>query len=169
MDTVLVGEVLKPHGVKGEMKVYPLTHDSARFKRLSQVILTKSGQEQRLNVIKAGVQGEMVSLLLEGIDTVEKAESYRGWEVRIDRSEVPPLQEGWYHFELEGMDVFEGTRHLGKLVSILETGANDVYIVQGDLGEICIPALKTVVKNVDVAAKRMEVVLPPGLLEDGEG
>lgn len=166
MDTVLIGEILKAHGVKGELKVYPLTHDPSRFKKLSRVILTQKEKTCSFPVSTARAQGGMVYLALEGISSAEEAEKYRGWEVRIDQSEVPPLKTGWYHFELEGMDVYAGEEHLGTLVSVMETGANDVYLVRGKRGEICIPALKSVVKTVDVPGKRMEVVLPPGLLED---
>ncbi len=167
MKTVVIGEIVKPHGIKGELRVYPLTHDPSRFKKLSQVTLMKGGQSRLFSVIGARVQSGMVYLSLDGISSIEDVEKYRGWEIHIDPSEVQPLPEGeWYHFELEGMAVYEGETHLGTLTSVLETGANDVYLVNGKKGEICIPALKSVVKKVDVPNKRMEVVLPPGLLED---
>lgn len=166
METILIGEVIKPHGIKGELKIYPITHDPARFKRLSQVILTRGELIKHVPVQKVRLDSGLVYLILEGINTIEEAEAYRGWEVRIERSDVPPLQEGWYYFELEGMEVYEQGIFLGTLISVLETGANDVYLIRGPQGEFYIPALKTVVKDVDVAGKRMEVTLPPGLLED---
>ncbi|MDQ7094707.1 ribosome maturation factor RimM [Desulfosporosinus sp. PR] len=167
MNEVLIGEVLRPHGVGGTLKVYPLTADPERFSKLQEVILHKGEIDQRFKVISAArVQTDQVLLSLEGIESIELAEKFRGWEVRIDRSEVPPLEDGWYYFELEGMNVYEGEVCLGVLTEVLETGANDVYIVKGSKGEVCIPALKSVVKKVDVQAKRMDVILPPGLLED---
>jgi 16S rRNA processing protein RimM len=166
MDEVLIGEVLRPHGVDGEIKVYPITTDPERFSKLHEVILRKGKIDQRFEVVSARVQMDQVLLALEGIESLEQAETFRGWEVRIDRSQVPPLEEGWYYFELEGMKVYEGDTLLGVLTQVLETGANDVYLVKGNKGELCIPALKSVVKHVDVKAKRMEVILPAGLLED---
>jgi 16S rRNA processing protein RimM len=166
MDEVLIGEVLRPHGVDGEMKVYPITTDPERFSELHEVILRKGKIDQRFVVVSARVQMDQVLLALEGIESLEQAEKFRGWEVRIDHSQVPPLEEGWYYFELEGMKVYEGDTLLGVLTQVLETGANDVYLVKGNKGELCIPALKSVVKHVDVKAKRMEVILPAGLLED---
>lgn len=166
MDEVLVGAVVKAHGVKGELKIYPLTHDPMRFKHLREIILTNGAAKQRFTVKNAVVQPDLVYLALDGIESMDEGEKYRGWEVRIDRSEVPPLAEGWYYFELEGLQVYEGERYLGILTQVLETGANDVYLVQGPLGEICVPALKTVVKKVDVAGRRMDVELPPGLVEE---
>ena len=165
MDEVLVGEVLRSHGAHGEFKVYPITHDPHRFQELSEVILVKGEVKKRFTVNSVRVQPDYVFLSLEGITTIEQANNFQGWEVRIDRSEVPPLAEGWYYFELEGMKVYEGLNCLGTIAQVIKTGANDVYLVKGSQGELCIPALKSVVKNVDVAEKRMEVVLPLGLLE----
>ena len=166
MDEVLVGEILKAHGVKGELKVYPLTHDPRRFIHLQEVILTKGERHKRVKVLGVRVQPDFVYLTLDEINSMDEAEKYRGWEVRIDRSEVPPLKEGWYYFELEGLQVYDGERYLGTLTQVLETGANDVYLVKGPQGEICIPALKSVVKKVDIPGRRMDVILPPGLVED---
>lgn len=165
MNEVLIGEVIKPHGVQGELKVHPITDNPQRFKKLKEVILVQNQVQRRLNVLDAKVQPDGVCLTLEGVDTREEAEKLRGWAVKIDPSEVPPLKEGWYYFELEGMQVYEGEILLGKLTQVVQTGANDVYLVEGTKGEICIPALKSVVKNVDVPGRRMDVELPPGLLE----
>jgi len=165
MDEVLIGEVMRPHGLSGELKIYPLTTDSERFLKLREVILRRGEIDQRFKIISARMQMDLVFLTIEGIDSIDQAEKFRGWEVRIDRSEVPPLQEGWYYFELEGMQVYEGDELLGTLAQVLETGANDVYLVKGTKGEICVPALKSVVQSVDVPARRMDVILPPGLLE----
>lgn len=166
MDDVLIGEVLRTHGVAGGLKVYPLTADPRRFAELHEVILRKGKTIKRLEVVSARVQKDFVLLSLKGIENADQAEEFRGWEVRVDRSEVPPLKDGWYYFELEGMKVYEGEKFLGILSQVLETGSNDVYLVKGSYGEVCVPALKSVVKQVDVQAKRMEVILPPGLLED---
>lgn len=165
MDEVLIGEVLRPHGFSGELKIYPLTTDPARFLKLKEIILRCGMLEKPFKIISARVQMDLVFLIVEGIEGIDQAEKYRGWEVLIDRSEVPPLKEGWYYFELEGMQVYEGDVLLGTLSSVLETGANDVYLVKGPKGEICVPALKSVVLHVDVEGRRMDVKLPPGLLE----
>jgi len=167
MDEVLIGEVIKAHGIRGEIKVHPLTDNPKRFKKLKEVILTRGEDKRYLKVLNAKVQQNEVYLTLEGVNTRDEAEALRGWSIRIDRSEVPPLLDRWYYFELEGMKVYEKDKLLGTLVQVIETGANDVYLVKGDKGEICIPALKSVVKNVDVAGRRMDVILPAGLV-DGE-
>ena len=165
MDEVLIGEVLRPQGYGGELKIYPLTTDPKRFLNLQEISLRREKNAQRLKIISARSHNSFVYLTMEGIESYEQAEKYRGWEVRIDRSEVPPLKEGWYYFELEGMQVYEGDTLLGTLSHVLETGANDVYLVKGSKGEICVPALKSVVQCVDVPGRRMDVILPPGLID----
>jgi 16S rRNA processing protein RimM len=168
MNEVLIGEVIKPHGVQGELKVHPITDNPLRFKKLKEVILVQNQFSRRLHVVNANVQSGVVYLTLEGVNTRDEADKLRGWAVKIDRADVPPLKEGWYYFELEGMQVYERDTLLGTLTQVIRTGANDVYLVKGSNGEICVPALKSVVKNVDVPEKRMDVELPPGLLEGDE-
>ena len=166
MTDVLIGEVLRPQGVKGELKIYPITSDPGRFLKLREIALRRGESRKGFAVTQARVQPDFVFLTVEGIENRDQAEAYRGWEVVIDRAEVPPLQEGWYYFELEGMQVYEKEVLLGTLTQVLETGANDIYLVKGVKGEICVPALKSVVLRVDVENRRMDVELPPGLLEE---
>ncbi|RJE49199.1 MULTISPECIES: ribosome maturation factor RimM [unclassified Dehalobacter] len=167
MESVLIGEVLKPQGIKGEIKVYPITDNTERFRGLKKINLSDGKTEKIFHVQRVRIDPKgIVFLTLEGIATREDAEKIRGFEVRLDRAEVPPLQDRWYYFELEGMQVYENDILLGTLIRVQETGSNDIYIVRGQKTEFCVPALKTVVKKVDVQAKRMDVILPPGLLDD---
>lgn len=167
MESILIGEVLKPQGIKGEIKVYPITDNTERFRDLKEIYLSDGKTEKKIHVqgVRIDPKG-IVFLTLEGIATREDAEKIRGFEVRLDRSEIPPLQDRWYYFELEGMQVYENDILLGTLIRVQETGSNDIYIVRGEKTEFCVPALRTVVKKVDVQAKRMDVILPPGLLDD---
>ncbi|AFV03162.1 16S rRNA processing protein RimM [Dehalobacter sp. UNSWDHB] len=167
MESILIGEVLKPQGIKGEIKVYPITDNTERFRDLKEIYLSDGKTEKKIHVqgVRIDPKG-IVFLTLEGIATREDAEKIRGFEVRLDRSEIPPLQDRWYYFELEGMQVYENDILLGTLIRVQETGSNDIYIVRGEKTEFCVPALKNVVKKVDVPAKRMDVILPPGLLDD---
>lgn len=164
MGDVLIGEVLRPQGFSGELKIYPLTTDPARYLKLQEVFLRNGETEKHFKIISARVKMDLVFLTVEGIESIDEAEKYRGWKVMIDRSDVQPLKEGWYYFELEGMQVYEGDVLLGTLSQVVETGANDVYLVKGAKGEICVPALKSVVLHVDVQGRRMDVSLPAGLL-----
>ncbi len=166
VESIIIGEVLKPQGIQGEMKVYPLTDDPSRYKKLKQVQLCneKNADTFLVNNVRIDPKG-LVFLTLEGITDREKADQYRGYTVRIGRAQVPKLDQRWYYFELEGMKVYENDILLGTLTKVIATGANDVYMVEGKDQEILIPALKTVIMNVDVTEKRMDVILPPGLLD----
>lgn len=166
MNSIIIGEVVKAQGIQGEIKVYPITDDPTRYKQLKKVTLSdgRVSTSFRINSVRIDPKG-MVFLNLEGITTREDAEKYRGYTVEVDRSQVVPLKERWYYFELEGMKVYEDDIMLGVLTKVIATGANDVYVVKGAEREILVPALKSVVKNVDVPGKRMDVALPPGLLD----
>ena len=164
-DDVLIGEVLRPQGFNGELKIYPLTTDAARFLKLQEITLKCGEIKKSFKILSVRLHSDLVFLTIDGIEGLDQAEKYRGCEVLINRSEVPPLKEGWYYFELEGMQVYEGDVLLGTLSQVLETGANDVYLVKGAKGELCVPALKSVVLHVDVEGRRMDVTLPLGLLE----
>ncbi|MDR3270791.1 MAG: ribosome maturation factor RimM [Peptococcaceae bacterium] len=169
METVLIGRVTRAQGVHGELRVTPFTYDPKRYEELREVILQADAQtRRRFAVHQAKVQADAVYLALEGIHDRNLAETFRGWEVRIDRKDVRPLAEGWYYFELEGLRVYDREDDLGVLKQVVATGANDVYVVEGPRGQVCVPALKSVVQEVDLAQGVMRVMLPPGMLEDDE-
>jgi 16S rRNA processing protein RimM len=103
----------------------------------------------------------------QGVDTLEEAASYRNQFISVAADEIYPLPVGsYYHFELIGLRVEDLDRgYLGDIIDILETGANDVYVVKSeDFGEILLPAIKQVILKVDLEHKRMQVRLLPGLV-----
>jgi 16S rRNA processing protein RimM len=108
-------------------------------------------------------------LKLEGCDDRSAAEGLRGMLVQVPLEDAVPLKEDeYYHFQAIGVRV-ETTdgEPLGEIVEVLETGANDVFVVQGPRGEVLVPVISDVVVDWDVAAKRMRVQLLPGTLQDG--
>src|SRR5690554_1149602 len=95
MDEVLIGEIIKPHGIKGEVKVRPITDFPQRFKKLQEVLLVDpKGTKETFKVKKANVQGTEIILALDEVNTRDEAEKLRGMAIKIQRSEVPPLEEG---------------------------------------------------------------------------
>lgn len=157
---VTVGRVLAPHGVRGELKVEPLTDFPERFKRGARLWLR--GSPHRVEWSRT--QGNLVYLKLEGVDTRTQAEGLRGEELRVPEAFALQGEDVYYQHDIVGLRVEdEGGEPLGRVESIFSTGANDVYIVRGEKGELLLPAVEDVVKAVDVPGRRIVVRLLPGL------
>ena len=164
-----VGVIIKPHGIKGELKVYPTTDSASRFDEITHVKLIQQGKE--LGDFKlAGVKyfKDIVIIKLKGFNDINEVESLKGAELYIPREEGAALNEGEYYIaDIIGMEVVtdEGVK-LGTIKDVMETGANDVYVVERPEGrELLIPAIKQCILNTDIEANVMTVHLLDGLLE----
>jgi len=165
---ITIGKAVKPFGVKGEMKIEPMTDFPERFKELGRVYLVSpAGHELVCTVRSVRYAGETPIILFSGYDAPEKAKELNGWFLKVPESETVPLPEGQYYwYELMGMDVFsESGEKLGAIVDIFETGSNDVYVMKRGRQEVYIPATKEVIRQVDRKAKRMIIHLIDGLME----
>lgn len=166
-DLVAVGRILKPHGVRGEIRVQILTDFPERFEETGELwLVSPEGEAQRRKVEGARFHSGWVLLKLEGISTPEAVAEYRHWILSVPEDDLFALEEDEYwHFELEGLEVRdEAGAVLGRLKEVLPTPAHDLYAVEGPRGEILIPAVGEFVLSVDVEAGFM-VVRPP-VLED---
>jgi 16S rRNA processing protein RimM len=155
---VAVGWVAAPWGVRGDLKVQPLTDFPERFQRGAALWV----QGRRIEVQRSRWSRGFVYLGLSGIDSRNAAEELRGALLEVPESDLTPLPEGqYYRFQVIGLEVRtpEG-RSLGRVAEILSTGSNDVYVVRGGPRELLIPAIEDVVKEVDVEGGRL-VVEPP--------
>lgn len=167
-DLISIGKIVGTFGYKGLVRVLPLTDFPERFKKLKEVRLCYEDKVELLVVEETKPHNELYLIKLQGIDSKEEAELYKNSLLKVTEAETYPLPEGYYyHFQLEGMDVYdEKLGILGKLTDVLETGANDVYVVKSEkYGEILIPAIKQVIKVVDIEAKKMYVELLEGLID----
>lgn len=166
--SITIGTILKSVGLRGELKVSPLTHFPRRFNQLRDItIQTKQGQSQAYRIERVRYASPFVYIKLAGLSSLEEAQSLAGGTLLIPEEERLPLPEGsYYHFEIEGLDVYleNGTR-LGKIESILETGSNDIYIVKEEGKEFLIPALASIVKEINLPEGRMTIRPMQGLLE----
>lgn len=170
-EMAVIGKIVKPYGVHGELKVRPYSDFPERVRSLTRVFLETGGTDKAYQVRDAFIHGRFWVLSLIGISTPEAAAQLKGVLVKIPLSERVPLPEGSYYLdELIGLKVYTVNGVLlGTVSEILQTGSNDVYVVDRagspeGTGQLLIPALKTVVVGIDPALKRMEVVLPEGLL-----
>jgi 16S rRNA processing protein RimM len=162
-ELVAIGRVVKPQGRKGEVLVEPLSDRPDRFPSLTRAYVPAPGGGSRLVAITScwPHKGRFV-LKLEGVDSIDAAEAYRGVELRIGEEELAALPEGaYYHHQLRGLHVEDVSgRSVGSVVDLLETGAATVLVVRGEAGETLIPLAESFVKQVDVAGGRLLVALP---------
>jgi 16S rRNA processing protein RimM len=158
--SVRVGFIRRAVSLAGEVEVEPLGDNPDRFAPGS--VLQAGGKA--VTVERAHPAGGVVlRVKLAGIDDRDQAERLRGKYLEVDAGELAPLPEGqYYEWQLIGLAVFDprGAR-LGRLEEVLEYPANDVYRVEGPAGEILIPAIRAVVREIDLEAARMVVDLPP--------
>ncbi len=161
-----LGTVIAAHGLRGELKVAPLTDDPEYYLDLDGVFLEKQETLHYHEVESFVWRHNHWLLAVHGVDDRTTAESYKRARLLIPDDALKPLAEGeFFQYQLYGCEVFnvEGQR-LGVLKGILETGANDVYEVQTDAGEFLVPAIPDIVKQVDVTARRVVIDPIPGLL-----
>lgn len=162
---LVVGRIVRPWGVRGELKVEILTEDPARFEQLEAVYVGPQFVSYRLE--GARLHRGVVLLKLAGCDDRNAAEGLRDLLVQVAMEDALPLEEGeyWVH-QIVGLEVWttEGDL-LGLVQEVLETAANDAYVVRDRSGrEVLIPALRSVVLEIDLAAGRMLVELLEGLM-----
>jgi len=159
--------VLRPHGLRGEVLCEVLTEFPERFGATRELFLGAPPRPYSLR--RARLQGNRVLLALEGVSTSAIAETLRGQDVLVPVEDAVPLPPGRFYWHqvlgLEARD--EDGRVLGRVADILETGANDVYVLQGADGELLIPAIRDVVLAIDPAAGTITVRLMPGLEPSG--
>lgn len=166
---LIIGQIIRPHGVRGEVRVVPHTDQPERFGWLKSVYLGLD-RPQLLEVEKVRYhEGQgLVLLKLSGYDDRDKADELRGQWLQVREEDAIPLEEGEYFlYQLQGLAVHsDDGRDLGHLREIIETGANNVFVVHGGFGEILLPNIPEVILDIDFAASLMTVHLLPGLVEE---
>ena len=155
-----VGVISSTHGVKGEVKVFPTTDDPARFKALKTVLLDTGKEHKALEITGVKFFKNKVILKLKGFDNISDIEKYKGMDLLIPREDAVPLEEN-ENFIADLIDmtvVTDRGETLGTLVDVLETGANDVYVIETEgKKEILLPAIKDCILDVNVEEKHMLV------------
>ena len=161
-----VGVISSTHGIRGEVKVFPTTDDAARFKKLKKVLLDTDREQVELEIQSVKFFKQFVILKFKGIDNINDIEKYKGKGLFVPREDAVPLEEDEYYIaDLIGMEVFTGDGHFGVVKDVMETGANEVYIVESDEhGEVLIPAIRQCVLDINVEEKKMQVRLLDGLI-----
>lgn len=163
-----VGVITSTHGVRGEVKVFPTTDDMNRFKKLKTVILDTGKEQKTLEIEQVKFFKNMVILKFKGFDNINDVEMWRQKDLLITRDQAVKLNpDENFIVDLIGLAVMtDDGRKLGEMVDVLQTGANDVYVVKTGFGkEVLLPAIKDCILNVDLEKGEMLVHVLDGLLD----
>lgn len=161
-----IGQIVNTSGLKGILKIKPFTDDIKKFSNLKTIyIKTKNGLTE-FKIEQVRYVKNMVMLKLAGIDTVEEAEKYRNLYIKVLRDQEELEEGSYYVVDILGCKVnTDANQELGKIVDVFQTGSNDVYVVKDEQGkQILLPAIKQVIKNVDIKNKIITVHLLEGLV-----
>jgi len=167
-DLFRIGSVSTTHGVHGEVKVYPTTDDPGRYKKIKEVILDNGKEKKTAHIEQTKFFKQMVIVKFKECNSMDEAEKLRGYELYVTREHAIPLKKNEYYIaDLIGMKVMtDEESELGIIDDVLQTGANDVYVVKQPSGkEVLLPAIKDCILSVDVEAGLMEVHVLDGLLD----
>lgn len=166
-DLLKVGVITTTHGVRGEVKVYPTTDEPERFLELDYVLLDTGRELRKLEIKNVKFFKNLVILKFKGVDNINDIEKYKGRDLWIPREEGQELEEDEYYIaDLLGMSVvLEDGTEFGILKDVMETGANDVYIIDSvENGEVLLPAIKECILDVNLEKNVMTIHLMKGLI-----
>ncbi|WP_044934282.1 ribosome maturation factor RimM [Pseudobutyrivibrio sp. LB2011] len=170
-DLYQVGSITQTHGIRGEVKVFPLTDDISRFKNMKNLLLD-AGKEGyiSLEVENARPQKNLVILKFKGIDNINDIEKYKGHGLYVTKDNRVDLKEDEYFIaDLIGCEVYldsDKDNRFGTISDVMETGANDVYEITLESGKtVLVPAIKDCILDVDIEGRRMEIHLMEGLMD----
>lgn len=166
LEYLSIGQIVNVHSFKGEVKVYPLTDDINRFIKLKVVYVEENNRLVKYEIEGIKFLSNTVVVKLKGVDTEEAANKLRNFYMKIDRKSAVKLpKDSYFICDLIDLEVFdEEGLFLGIIKDVLQTGSNDVYVIQTNGKDLLIPALKEVVKKIDLENRKILVQLPEGLI-----
>ena len=162
-----IGQIVNTFGIKGVVKVNPFTDDISQFEEMETILVDKKGSLLEMQIEEVKYSKNQVLLKLKGIDTVEEAEKYRNCYLKLPREKARKLPKNTYFIaDLIGLKVYtEEGKLLGKVDDIYNTGASDIYVIKDELGkQILLPAIKDVIKQIDLEQEKIVVHLLDGLV-----
>ncbi len=164
-DLFQVGIITNTHGIAGEVKVFPTTDDPKRFKKLKEVILEPEKENRILHITGVKFVKNLVVLKFREFASINDVQRLREKKLYVTRENAVKLKKNEYFIaDLIGLKVQSTDgRDLGTLTDVITTGANDVYVLQGDGRELLVPAIRECIRAVDLEAGTMTVYLLPGL------
>jgi 16S rRNA processing protein RimM len=164
-----IGVITSTHGIRGEVKVYPTTDDIHRFYDLKECFADSKTGKLALHPAKVRLFKGMVIIGFKEFASIEDAQPYKGCDLLVDRAHALPLEEDEYYIsDLIGLKVVtDQGQELGQLSDVMQTGANDVYVVaMPDGREVLLPVIRECILNIDLEAGTVLVHMMPGLMDD---
>lgn len=164
---IRVGKILSTQGNRGAVRVLPLTDNPERFQRMSRIKVELKGDRRDFQIDAVSKHKRFLIIKFREVEDMNAAEGLRGGYLEITRGQLAPLPaDSFYIFEIIGLKVYNPAgSYLGHVSDVLQTGANDVYVVETGGKPLLIPALKQVIREIDLPGRRMRVELPEGLME----
>lgn len=162
-----IGQIVNSYGIKGFVKVVPFTDDITRFEDLKTIYVEQGKKLIEFTIEDVKYSKKLVLLKFKGIDNINDTISLKNCYLKINRENAAELEEDSYYIvDLIGLEVYtDDNNFLGNLCDVFPTGSNDVYVVKDGNGkQVLLPAIKEVIKNVDIENKKMIVHLIPGLV-----
>ena len=162
-----IGQIVNTFGIKGMVKINPFTDNIRRFDRLKKVYIGNDKEKKEIEIEEVKYHKNMVLIKFKDINNPDEANLLRNKYLFVDREDEDPLEEGTYYIvDMLGLDVYTDENELlGTLDDIYNTGSNDIYVVKNELGkQILLPAIKDVIKEVNLEERKIIVHLIPGLI-----
>ncbi len=166
LDIFQVGVITATHGLKGEVKVFSTTESPERFLELDEVLMDTGKGLKPVHIESARFQKDRVILKFKEFSDINEIECYKKCALYVTRENAVPLEEDEYYIaDLIGLSVFlEDGTGFGTLKDVMETGANDVYVIEHGDQEVLIPAIKDCIREISMEEGRMVIHLLPGLI-----
>jgi len=162
-----VGVITKTHGLRGEVCVFPMTDDVKRFKKLKRTFADMPSGLLELSCVSAKFFKKYVILAFDGYDTIESVQPLVKKGLFVTRSDaVQPGKDEYFIADLIGCVATDEEKHIsGTITGVIQTGANDVYEIETDRGQVLLPAIKQCVLDVDIASRTVAIHILDGLLD----
>lgn len=161
-----IGQIVNTSGLKGIVKVNPFTDDVSRFEEIKKVFIEKNKELTEYEIEEVRFHKNQVLIKFKNIDSIEEAEKFRNCYIKISRKDARKLPEDTYFIvDLIDTNVYlENNEYVGNIIDVFSTGSNDVYVIKREENtDLLIPAIKDVVKKVDIKNKKMIINLIKGL------
>ena len=165
VDYFEIGHISNTHGLKGEMKIRPFTEDKNRYEELKKILIDIKGEFKEYEIESVRYQKDVVLLKLKGVDDIETAEKLKNHYISIQREAAKELEENEFFIaDLISSEVFQNDELIGTLDDVFTAGASDVYVIKRKgKKDLLLPALKSIIKKIDVVNKKISVEIPRGL------